>query len=117
MNITISGHSAKAKSYSALVFVSISIIMIYLIGDIANYPRGRALINNLPAQEQGSPRISEVKVPLPVPTPTSLQAQAVSTPIPPEPVQVIPLLVPQPVLHRCYPKFHRYPTSISVNEE
>jgi len=95
MDIIIYSHHAKARAYPALVIANIVIIMMYLMVDVANYTRARASITNLPAQEQGSPRISEAEVPLPVPTPPSTQNQVASTPIPPEPVQVIPILVPQ----------------------
>ena len=97
MDTIITYHQVKAKPSSVLVIASLATIMIYLMVNVANYTRARASIINLPAQEQGSPRISEVEVPLPVPTPSSTQNQVVPTPIPPEPVQVILLLVPQSV--------------------
>jgi hypothetical protein len=97
MDIIISSHQSKAKSYSALVIAGIVIIMIYLMVDVAIYPRARVSIINLTAQEQGSPRISEVEAPLPVPTPPSLQRQVASTPIPPEPVHGFSILVPQSI--------------------
>ncbi len=97
MGNIISTHSAKAKSYSTLVIASLVIMMIYLMVDVAIYTRAQVTITTLRAQEQGSPRISEVEVPLPVPTPPSLQNQVAPTPIPPEPVQVIRILVPQSV--------------------
>ena len=97
MDSIISYHQAKTKSYSTLVSASLVIIMIYLMVDVAIYTGVRASIKNLPAQEQGSLRISEVEVPLPVPTPPSTQSQVISTPIPSEPVQVISILVPQSI--------------------
>lgn len=97
MDIIISHSQVKAKSSSALVIASLVTIMIYLMVNVANYTRAQVSIINLPAQEQGSPRISEVEVPLPVPTPPSKPSQVVPTPIPLEPVQVISILVPQSV--------------------
>lgn len=97
MDSIISQQQVKAKSLSALVSASLVIIMIYLMVDVAIYNRAQASITNSPAQEQGSPRISEVKVPLPDPTPPSTQSQVVSTPIPQESVQVFSIPIPQPV--------------------
>jgi len=97
MDSIISYHQAKAKAYPTLEIASLFIIMIYLMVDVAIYTGARASINNLPAQEQGLTRISEVAVPLPVPTPPSTQNQVAPTPILPEPVQVIPVLIPQTV--------------------
>ncbi len=96
MDSIISSHAVKEKSYSRLVITSIFIIMIYLMVDVAIYTRAQSSIANSPAHEQGSARFSEVEVPLPVPTPSSMQSQVVPTQIPPEPIQVIRILVPQP---------------------
>jgi hypothetical protein len=97
MDTIISSHLVKAKSSSAMVIASIVAIMIYLMVDVAIYTGARASINNFPAREQVSTRISRVEAPLPVPTSPSTPSQVSPTPIPPEPVQVIPLLVPQSV--------------------
>ncbi len=97
MELIISSHSAKAKSHSTVVIASLIIIMIYLMVVVANYPGVPKSIINLPAQEQGLSRISEVRAPLPVPAPPSTHSQVVTTPIPPEPVQVILRQVPQAI--------------------
>ena len=97
MDTIISYHQVKAKSSSALVIASLVAIMIYLMVDVAIYTGARASISNLPAREQVSTRISEVEAPLPVPTPPSTPSRVSPTPIPPEPVQVISILVPQSI--------------------
>ncbi len=96
MDTTISYRQAKTKEYPARVIAILVIIMIYLMVDVAIYTRAQSSIANSPAHEQGSARFSEVEVPLPVPTPSSMQSQVVPTQIPPEPIQVIRILVPQP---------------------